>query len=118
MSHCRFDKPPETMKISFNGECVEACGPLLWNGDEPHDHAAQSLTINSIEIKQGRARAATNPGVQFAPAKEDWMAPDVPSDGCAKFEDGQTHAKAEVRAVLEDGQVMDEHWNETVELSH
>jgi hypothetical protein len=62
MSHGRFDKPPETMKISSNGECVEACGPLLWNGDEPHDHAAQSLTINSIEIKQGRARAATNPG--------------------------------------------------------
>jgi hypothetical protein len=56
--------------------------------------------------------------VQFAPAKEDWMAPDVPSDGCAKFEDGQTHATAEVRAVLEDGQVTNEHWNETVELSH
>ena len=118
MTHGRFDKPPETMKISPDGESVEACGPLLWNGDEPHDRPAQSVTIQSVEIKQGSARAAKDPGAQFARGQEDWMVDDVPSDGSAKFENGQAHAKAEVQVVLEDGQVANEHWNETVQLSH
>jgi hypothetical protein len=118
MTHGRFDKPPETMKISANGESVEACGPLLWNGDEPHDRPAESVTIQSVEIKQGRARAANDPGKQFDRGKDEWMVDSVPSDGSGTFEDGQAHAKAEVQVVLDDGHVTNEHWNETVQLSH
>jgi hypothetical protein len=118
MTHGRFDKPPETMKIGGNGESVEACGPLLWNGDEPNDRPAQSVTIQSVEVKQGRARAAKDPGAQFDRGQEEWMVESVPADGSAKFEDGRAHAEAEVKVVLEDGRVTTEHWKETVELSH
>jgi hypothetical protein len=118
MPHGNFDKPPETMQISADGKSLEACGPLLWSGDEPHDRPAQSLTIQSVEIKQSRARAAKNPGVQFARDEEEWMVASVPSDGSGTFEDGQAHAEAQVQVVLEDGSVINERWKENVELSH
>jgi hypothetical protein len=120
MSHGRFDKPPETMKRSADGESVEACGPLRWDGDDPNDRPAQRLTIQRVEIKQGRARAMRDPSQQFQRGEggPDWMVPSIPSDGSAAFEDGRAHAEAEVEVVLEDGQVTTERWRETVELSH
>jgi hypothetical protein len=118
MPHGRFDKPPETMEISADGKSLEACGPLLWNGDEPQDHPAQSLKIQSVEIKQGRARAAKSPGVQFERGEQEWMVEGVPSDGSGTFEDGRARAEAQVQVVLEDGTVKNEHWREDVELSH
>jgi hypothetical protein len=117
MTHGRFDKPPETMKISADGKSVEACGPLLWNGDEPHDRPAQSVTIQNVEIKQGRARAAKDPGKQFDRGEDDWMVDSVPSDGSGTFEDGRADAEAEVQVVLEDGGVTTERWKEQVQLS-
>ena len=118
MPHGRFDKPPETMQISADGKSVEACGPLLWNGDEPNEHPAQSLTIQSVEIKQGRARAGKDPGAQFDRGAEEWMVDSVPSDGSGTFENGRAQAEAQVQVVLEDGSVKAERWKETVELSH
>jgi hypothetical protein len=118
MPHGNFDKPPETMQISADGKSVEACGPLLWNGDEPHDRPAQSLTIQSVEIKQGRARATKDPGVQFEQGEDEWMVDSVPSDGSGTFEDGRAQAEAQVQVVLEDGSVTNEHWRENVQLSH
>jgi hypothetical protein len=117
MPHGRFDKPPETMKRSADGHSVEACGPLLWDGDDANDRPAQRLTIQRVEIKQGRARAANDPNVQAARGEEEWMVPSVPSDGSAAFEDGHAHAEADVEVVLEDGHVTTERWRETVELS-
>jgi hypothetical protein len=118
MTHGRFDKPPERMKRSPDGKSVEACGPLLWDGDQPNDRPASALTIKRVEIKQGSARAVSSPNVRLerAPEPPDWMVVDIPSDGSKTFEDGRAHAEAEVDVLLEDGQTTTEHWKETVEL--
>jgi hypothetical protein len=107
------------MKRSATGDSVEACGPLLWNGDQPHDRPASSLTIKSVEIKQGNARASTSPNLrlQRAPEPADWMVGDIPAEGSEKFGDGHAQAEAEVEVVLEDGRTDTEHWRERVELS-
>jgi hypothetical protein len=119
MAHGRFDEPPETMKIGNNGESVEACGPLRWNGDQHNDGgAAQSVTIQHVEIKQGSTRAEKDPNTQIQRGPDDWMVPDIPVIGPGKFEDGRAQAEADVEVVLESGQTRSEPWRGQVELGH
>jgi hypothetical protein len=113
MPHGRFD---HTMEGSVNGESVEACGPLLWdgvNGNRP----ATGLTIKHVEIRQGNALAVGDPSLQLQRGPANWMVEDIPAEGPGKFEEGDAHAKAEVDVVLQDGSTKTETWNQTVELT-
>lgn len=113
MPHGRFD---ETMEGSTNGQSVEACGPLLWDGARGNQPAA-ALTIRHLEIRQGNARAASDPNLQLQRGPQEWMVQNIPSDGSGTFEEGDAHAKAEVEVVLQDGATKTENWNQTVELT-
>jgi hypothetical protein len=117
MPHGRFDKPPETMKIGANGESVEACGPLSWNGDDPNDRPASSLRIKSVEVKQGNTSASKAPNAEIQRGPDEWMVDSIPANGSQTFQAGDAHAKAEVEVFLQNGDTTTEHWNETVKLS-
>jgi hypothetical protein len=124
MTHGRFDKPPETMKISANGDSVEACGPLLWNGTAPSDGGpAQKVTVTHVNIRQhsSGAHAKSHPNNASQRPQEDWMVTPIPCQGSNRFEDGPAEAFAEAEVELDDGQVRQERWPENgtipVELS-
>lgn len=118
MPHGNFDQPPETMERSSNGDSVEGCGPLSWDGD---DEPARIVTITHVDIKQPSTgahavsdhprpfqRSAGNP-----PPPPDWMVPDIPSRGPARFEDGSAEAFAVVDVELEGGHHKQERWPKT-----
>jgi hypothetical protein len=113
MPHGNFDRPPETLRRSGSGESVEACGPLDWDGD---DQPAKTITIEHVHIQQGNVHAAENANSLIARGQSEWMVDNVPAAGSGRFQDGSADAAAKVEVVLEDGQVIREHWRETVEL--
>lgn len=115
MPHGNFDKPPESMRRSTNGDFVEACGPLFWDGD---DRPAQAITVEHVEITQGDARAEKDVSTQATRGEPEWMVQDVRCSGPGRFQDGPATAKAKVKVLLQSGDETREHWRETVLLSH
>ena len=115
MTHGRFDKPPEKMKISASGDSVEACGPLLWDGDAPGDGGpALKVTVTHVSITQqsSGAHAQSHPDKASQRPTEDWKVPEIPCQGSNRFEDGPAEAFAKADVELNDGQVKHERWPE------
>jgi hypothetical protein len=115
MTHGRFDTPPEKMKISASGDLVEACGPLLWDGNAPGDGGpAQKVTVTHVDIKQqgSGAHAKSYPNQASRRPMEDWMVPEIPCQGPKRFEEGLAKAFAEAEIELDDRQVRRERWPE------